>query len=144
MIIISHRGNLNGPNPKLENSPDYILLALSEGYDVEIDVWCIEDQWFLGHDIPQYHIPLYFLFNDRLWCHAKNFEALKNMLLLKYINCFWHNQDDYTITSKGYIWVYPGKQIDSKGILVVQGDTIPSDFNAQGICTDYPSKLKTI
>ena len=27
------------------------------------------------------------------------------------MNChyFWHQEDDYTITSKGIIWAYPGK-----------------------------------
>lgn len=142
MIIIAHRGNLNGPNPNLENRPDYILSALVEGYDAEIDVWCIENQWFLGHDAPQYHIPLYYLFNDHLWCHAKNLEAFERMLDMKNIHCFWHDKDDYTLTSKGYIWAYPNKQLYSNGILVTQGENIPDNFKAQGICTDYPNKLK--
>jgi hypothetical protein len=29
MILISHRGNLNGKQPNNENHPDYILRALS-------------------------------------------------------------------------------------------------------------------
>ena len=36
--IISHRGNLNGPNLLLENNPDYIIAASKHCY-VEIDVW---------------------------------------------------------------------------------------------------------
>jgi len=38
MKLISHRGNLFGPNPTNENNPDYILNAIELGYDVEIDV----------------------------------------------------------------------------------------------------------
>ena len=38
MILISHRGNINGPNPEMENNPEYIQKALDLGYDVEVDV----------------------------------------------------------------------------------------------------------
>ena len=57
MYLISHRGNLDGPNVKDENKPNYILYALSKGYDVEIDVRIYKDKFFLGHDEPQYKIP---------------------------------------------------------------------------------------
>ena len=39
MILISHRGNINGKNPEKENHPDYIWVAIQAGYEVEIDVW---------------------------------------------------------------------------------------------------------
>jgi hypothetical protein len=57
MILISHRGNLNGPNPERENHPDYIWEALRAGYEVEIDVWWVEGKFKLGHDEPQYDFP---------------------------------------------------------------------------------------
>ena len=38
MILISHRGNLEGKNPEKENSPIYVLQALSKGFDVEVDI----------------------------------------------------------------------------------------------------------
>ena len=50
MVIISHRGNLDGRKPGRENKPDYIQEALDAGYDVEIDVWMINNELFLGHD----------------------------------------------------------------------------------------------
>ena len=46
MILISHRGNIDGPNPKLENSPEYIQLAMEKGFDVEVDVWYKDDNWW--------------------------------------------------------------------------------------------------
>ena len=58
MIIIAHRGNVDGPNPERENSPDYIDEALSMGYDVEIDLRSKDKQLFLGHDKPQYPLKL--------------------------------------------------------------------------------------
>lgn len=46
MKIISHRGNLNGPSPKTENTPEQIDFALKKGFDVEIDLWKINDKFF--------------------------------------------------------------------------------------------------
>ena len=50
MKLIAHRGNLHGPNPDKENSTDYINEAIESGYNVEIDVWFINNKWYLGHD----------------------------------------------------------------------------------------------
>ena len=41
MIYISHRGNVDGIYPEMENNPIYINKALNSGYDGEIEVWCI-------------------------------------------------------------------------------------------------------
>jgi hypothetical protein len=38
MLLISHRGNLKGPDSTLENSPSYIQKALDLGFSVEIDL----------------------------------------------------------------------------------------------------------
>ena len=57
MKLISHRGNLNGPNKEHENHPDYIWEALQAGYEVEIDVWWVDGKFKLGHDEPQYDFP---------------------------------------------------------------------------------------
>ena len=37
MKLISHRGNIDGPQPDRENSPNYINEAIEAGYNVEID-----------------------------------------------------------------------------------------------------------
>jgi hypothetical protein len=47
MILIAHRGNLNGPNKESENMPDYINIAIEKGFYVEIDVWLINNKLFL-------------------------------------------------------------------------------------------------
>ena len=47
MKYISHRGNINGKDLMLENSPKYIDRALKLGYDVEIDIRVVyNDRWF--------------------------------------------------------------------------------------------------
>jgi hypothetical protein len=53
---------------------------------------------------------------------------------------FWHQEDDYTITSKGFIWTYPGKKLFLKSICV-----LPEKFNYEkikctGICSDFIEK----
>jgi len=138
MIFISHRGNLNGPNPKNENSPSYIEEALSL-FDVEIDVWYINNSFYLGHDNPLYQISSDFLLNRNLWCHAKNIEALYMMIELKVSNCFWHQNDECTLTSNGYIWTYPGFKLTDKSIAVmpeVAHDKVGIRICA-GICSDF-------
>ena len=76
MILISHRGNIDGKKPERENSPEYILEAIEFGYHVEVDVWYKDNQLYLGHDGPQYETDVAFLKNEKLWCHCKNSEAL--------------------------------------------------------------------
>ena len=135
-ILISHRGNLEGRNPDLENSPDQIIKCIEEGYDVEIDVWKNDQGWFLGHDEPQYSISSYFLFNGNLWCHAKNYEALVSMLEMD-IHCFWHEKDMVTITSEGYIWAYPGFQPLKNSIAVMPEINKENVSDCLGVCSDY-------
>ena len=38
MLLIAHRGNINGPDKAKENHPDYINKAIEAGYNVEIDI----------------------------------------------------------------------------------------------------------
>lgn len=137
MLLISHRGNLNGPNPQRENSPSYILEA-SQYFDVEIDVW-FNDGFYLGHDKPTYLIDRDFLINHKFWCHAKNIEALVEMLKVPSIHCFWHQSDDVVLTSRQYIWTYPGKEIASARAIAVVPEAVEDwDISqAIGVCSDY-------
>ena len=72
MILISHRGNLSGPDPSKENHPDYIRAARSAVSGVEVDVWFLDGKFVLGHDHAQYEINKEFLYGTNMWCHAKN------------------------------------------------------------------------
>jgi len=145
MILISHRGNLNGPDKILENSPDYIDNALFNGFDVEIDVWLVNNEIFLGHDKPDYGVDFRW-FRDRLsklWVHCKNIDAILYFKECGYdINFFWHENDTVTLTSKGYIWAYPGKQ-PIKNSIAVLPELKKDDIRlVKGICSDYILKYK--
>ena len=105
MKLISHRGNINGKQPNKENAPFYINNALKLGYNVEIDIWWYNNSFYLGHDIPTYKIGVKYLHDYRLWCHAKNLEAIVEMSKHPTIHYFWHQSDDYTLTSESLIAV---------------------------------------
>lgn len=146
MRLISHRGNINGRFESLENEPTYIDKAISEGYDVEIDVWFVDGILYLGHDKPQYDVDFRWFIDriSKLWIHCKNIEALEYFKYLSYtLNYFWHQEDDVTITSLGYFWTYPGKLLTKYSIAVMPElkhfDNIDISY---GICSDYIKNFK--
>lgn len=143
MKFISHRGNLSGPISSEENNPEKIKHCLSLGYDVEIDIWNVNEKFYLGHDEPNHEVSLEFLVNKSLWCHAKNLQSLHSMLQVKNINCFWHQNDDYTLTSHGYIWVFPNKPLIKNCIALIGNNTLYSEKELQecyAICGDSVEK----
>ena len=142
MLIISHRANLEGRNPKTENHPDQIFRAIEEGFDVETDAWFEDGKRYLGHDEPTYEVDDKFLELPKLWLHAKNKEAVGR---LKFINTnwFWHQTDHLTLTSKGNIWCFPGHEIEG-GIMVDNGGGIPEGIHIAGVCTDDPLSWKKL
>lgn len=145
MILISHRGNINGPTPERENSQEYINAALSLGYDVEVDLWKIDKNLYLGHDTPQYQTNITWI-NDRahrLWVHCKNTEAMSFLNQFHYdFNYFWHEEDTVTLTSKKFIWAYPGKQPIKNSIAVMPETTNDNIEECIGICSDYIQKYE--
>jgi len=144
MILISHRGNINGKDISRENHPSYIDEAIQTGYDVEIDIWVKDNTPILGHDIAQYEISYNWIKTrqDKLWIHCKNLLAIEWLASYPNFNYFWHQKDDLTITSKGILWAYPGKQPIKNSVAV-----LPESFNDDlsqciGICSDYIQNYK--
>jgi hypothetical protein len=148
MLLISHRGNLYGPNSARENAPDYIDHAIDKKYHVEVDLWKFGEHVLLGHDYGQYEISLDWLGQrqEHLWIHCKNVQALELMTKTT-LNYFWHNNDDYTMTSKGFIWAYPGKQKVGRTCILVMPDSIwTKEYVTKekpfGICSDFVGNYK--
>lgn len=137
--IISHRGNIDGRNIERENSISFIDEAINLNFDVEIDLWLLDKNLFLGHDKPQYEIDFNFLVErkNKLWVHAKNLEVIP-FLRFEDLNWFWHENDKMVLTSKGYPWC-------NFDIFVKGGITVEFDFKiipdyVYGVCTDKPIK----
>jgi len=145
MILISHRGNINGRFESFENIPTYIDLAISKGYDVEIDVWYKDNMFWLGHDKPVFVID-FMWFIDRitkLWVHCKNVEALVYLKNCGYpVNYFWHETDTVTLTSNNDIWAFPNKQPIIGSIAVMPELNNDDTTHCVGICSDYIEKYK--
>jgi hypothetical protein len=148
MVLISHRGNINGKIEEYENYPPYIDSAIKQGYDVEVDVWFIDGEWWLGHDEPQYKTSTEWLEErqDKLWIHCKNVDAVIELESgnkhYDGFNFFWHETDTLTLTSLSFIWAYPGKQ-PIKGSIAVLPEIYNDDIiQCYGICSDYIEKYK--
>ena len=144
MILISHRGNITGPNPKEENKPNYIVEAIDQGFDVEIDVWYCDGKWVLGHDEPQYETDIDFLSQDELWLHCKNheaFEVLSKKMNIPF-NFFYHTNEDYVLTGRHYVWTCLGNGGDNTIIVVPEHNNIENVTDFAGVCSDYIGNYK--
>jgi len=154
MKLIAHRSNIEGQSEK-ENSPEQIDKCINLGYNVEIDIRYdkVTKIFSLGHDKPQYQITLEWLINrsEYLWIHCKNIDSLYifSSNTLCNFNYFWHQEDDFTLTSNNYIWTYPGKPYTSRSIIVMPETFINlnelstfKSYDCYGICSDYVSQLK--
>lgn len=141
MKLIAHRGNITGKNIEKENSPDYLIDAINQGYDVEVDVWVIDSQLYFGHDNPEYLVSpdIFYKIHDKSWFHCKNLDAL-NYFINNHstTNFFWHQKDDFTLTSSNYIWTYPDKDITENSIIVCFEKIDLSKYKTlpYGICSD--------
>lgn len=125
MKFIAHRGNMVGPNPDCENHPEYLMEAIQNDFDIEVDLWYHKNKWYLGHDEPQYKVSLDYLnkIGDDAWVHCKNLDALDNLSRGngKHLNLhfFWHQNDDYTLTRFQFIWTFPRRPLAKYSIAVM-------------------------
>lgn len=149
MKIISHRGNLSGIEPEFENNPKRIDECIKNHFDVEIDLRYENEKLYLGHDYNQYEIT-YLWLRDRsqfLWIHCKNHLALEYMRDTEDLvfNYFWHQKDDYTITSQGILWAYPGQEPRGEKCVMVLPELFFDNIEhvkCYGVCTDYALNYK--
>ena len=149
MKIISHRGNINGPVAEKENRPSYIDSAIQLGYDVEVDLRIIDNDFWLGHDEPQYKIELSWmrLRKDNIWFHCKDINsALVLAKLDQGFQYFCHSQEPYVCTSHKYLWIHDltGKINDKCIIPLISKEDIEKYNNdiPYGICTDFVNFIK--
>ena len=135
MKVISHRGNLIGVS-EFENDPKQIQACISMGIDCEIDLWVKDKKYFLGHDEPRFEIKRSFLLQKGLWIHCKNLEALEQVPSSS--NYFWHQSDDFALTSKGYIWTFPEKNTGKKSVIVDNTEQWKEkNYNCFAVCSNY-------
>jgi hypothetical protein len=144
MLLISHRGNINGKSDYRENDVPFVVDALNnKGYDVEIDVWFLGGNFALGHDYPQRGVSKSFLKTKGLWLHCKNAEALSRLSTDSGCNCFFHDEDSVVLTSKLYLWTYPGVALFDNSICVLPELFPDQDMSkAAGVCSDFIERYR--
>lgn len=141
-LIISHRGNVQGPDSSLENNPKHIRSLLKRGIPCEVDLRRYNKRFYLGHDYPQYPIPQDFLIDNRklLWIHCKDrlsLNYLNSELNIINLNYFWNDKDDYSLTSQKYIWTNIDRNITQNSVIVDLRPQPCYNINCFGICVDY-------
>ena len=150
MILISHRGNIDKKNLSRENNSDYIDEAINKGFQVEIDVWFIKNEFYLGHDYAEHKIDFDWILKrkSQLWIHCKNIPAIEELNNYRKnpnyseLNFFFHDNDDLTLTSKGFLWVFPVKQ-PVKNSIAVLPELYNDDLSSCiGICSDLINNYK--
>ena len=146
--LIAHRGLIKGPSKTLENQPQNLRSTLEQGYDCEIDLWVFDDRLYLGHDGPQFNVTQAFIENPKFWIHAKNLEALR-WLTDTELNYFWHENDKFTLTSKGFIWAFPEQDLTNKSIRLMPEWADPElttvkESVCYGVCSDYILKINQL
>jgi hypothetical protein len=141
---ILHRGLNVGPNRALENREDELRQRLDEGWEIECDVWYGDDGlWRIGHDGPgdSIHDIEGLLRHTRSWIHCKNLAALRKCIEMGGVHCFFHDTDTAVLTSRQYIWAYPGHIVEGeKGVCVMperHGLTMAEICNVGAVCSDY-------
>jgi len=161
--IISHRGNLIGPDSERENTIEAIEKALSLGYDVEIDIWYVAGSYWLGHDKPERKFDLNKLYE---WCkkrniylHCKDHYSLLMYLkdkanMISNVYPFFHQEDPCILLRDDIVWVHrecvggfqsmPEKCIavlpKCKNLVDIANDLVLTKFF--GVCTDYPEDVR--
>ena len=149
MILISHRGNVNGSVPEKENRPSYIDSAIQLNYEVEVDLRFINGEFWLGHDTPQYKIEIPWMVKRKqyLWFHCKDKNSVIELINLnKEFKFFCHTNDNFVLTNTNKIWVHDLEGVINNTCIIplINMEEIIriKERRAYAICTDYPNFLK--
>jgi len=140
MILIAHRGNMNGPCFTKENQMDYLRLAIHRGFNVEVDVYYFDGQFWFGHDGPKYKVSYLDILEliPFAWFHLKTPEtAVQFSAQYPASKYFIHDKESCVITSTGHIWCHSDFNVLGKKCILVMPELhriIPVD--CYGVCSD--------
>ena len=120
----------------------------------------MEDGIYLGHDNPNYKIDIDFITKnkDRFILHVKSFHSESDFVIkslskiYKIAHCFSHEEDNFTITNRGWIWSHPEMGFIPNSIFVLPEKFVSLNsrefmnkiYLLKGICTDFPLEINQI
>jgi hypothetical protein len=157
MKLISHRGNITGPGS--ENDPRSVDLAISKGYDVEVDLRFDGNDLFLGHDTPDFRVDFDWIYSrkEKLWIHCKDLQS--SIVLSKIqtpdqkLRYFCHSDDPFVLVSTGHIWMhynvldFLNQFLDNTCIVpLINKEHIIKYYNPKvfGVCSDYIEMVRDL
>ena len=148
MIYISYRGIFDGNNFEDANTPNQLGKALGMGFSCMIDVWKVDDKFFLGNDQPITEVTAKYLQGNRWWINARN-TAMQTWLTTQnpklYPNYFWFpapTENTPVTTSSGKL-ITPGTvAINNTSIIFLpeisdRGCFSTVKLKCFGVCSNY-------
>ncbi len=150
--IISHRGNLYGPQTANENSRESIIETIENGFCIEIDLWKLHvGQLWIGDKKPEYRIFHQELdkHRNKMYINCKNEEASEYCFDHKYR---WFKDSGPIFTLNGDSWIHANlpestsiEDVDYNKIIFLPEQSDRKDMNPLPfglsdwhVCTDYP------
>ncbi len=101
MKLVAKRGIFEGPGSGEENTFEQVKLALSKGFDVEVDVWLVDGKFFLGHDGPKVEVDKTFFNDTRIWSHCKTKDTYYRLVRSPQTLPFLHDDEDFALLKGG-------------------------------------------
>jgi len=138
MLYISNKGNISGRDPKKENTVEYLLQAVQDGYCIKTDLWVIKGRLVTGNDFPANGIILDRFEKDKLLIQARNLPALLFLLENGY-HCFWRESDDIVLTNKNFVLSFNNSLIPKCIVMNPEKNIISDWSNYLGLCSDFIS-----
>ena len=150
MKLISYRGNINGPNPELENTIPYINDAIAEGYVVAVDVWLADGKLYLsvgrphvvsstsrsrGYRVgpPYYEVSESYLENSMILARARTPDTLVRLAKNGRVHCF-HTNKQSAVTSQGFLWTTRDATGPNVLRVSLEGDPVSPCY---AVCSSY-------
>jgi hypothetical protein len=141
LILISHRGNLDGSDPAHENTPDYLHVALHAGYAVCCHVILYHGAFFLPTAAGHYKLPYAMLSNPKVWFLADDAVTLSALCDVNAHAVPLNSQ--VALTSVHYLWCAPGESLPPRSIAVFP-ERGPAGWlesgDPAGLCSDEISR----
>lgn len=137
LILISHRGNLDGVQEDRENTPSYIQTALREGFAVCCDVIAQHGAFLLPTRAGYHKLPYALLSNPQMWFLASDAITLDALCAVNAHAV--PASSPVALTSVHYLWCLPGADLTPRSIAVFPEEVNPAWLESgepAGVCSN--------